>query len=343
MGKKAAKPDSGGDTLEINGAAPRSTALLVVLLLVGIAVGIALDMFLMPILLPGQEGSSQATCPPGPGLGEEAMSRAKACAAELTQERTQGEKERAILRTQVQDHKQDLMARQEQLEASQKELKAQRQELEASQNELAQARAQGEKERQTLLAEMDQLRQELVATTKQFEGGQGRSQTNQQELETSQKGEVPPATEVPPEQASQKGEVPPAKEVPPAQVALAVLNSAVVQACDAGKSDACSADLYEVLKTWRYALKQARDAFRGAPNDATNVIVQTLDDLEYLITSPPTEQFEENYQVLIGNSRHILGYLQGWLSEQPTARVDFGDPSIPPPARGLICDGSCPA
>jgi len=77
--------------------------------------------------------------------------------------------------------------------------------------------------------------------------------------------------------AAMKGCVPPATQISPAQMALAVLDSPAVLACDGGVVGAQCTDLHDAMRTWTYGIRRLKTAMAGTSNDINTFLHQTTD------------------------------------------------------------------
>eukprot|EP00933_Yihiella_yeosuensis_P085164 TRINITY_DN99982_c0_g1_i1.p1 TRINITY_DN99982_c0_g1~~TRINITY_DN99982_c0_g1_i1.p1 ORF type:complete len:250 (+),score=46.70 TRINITY_DN99982_c0_g1_i1:67-816(+) len=131
-----------------------------------------------------------------------------------------------------------------------------------------------------------------------------------------------------------KGCSPPS--LPDAWLAMQVVEMPALQACDAGKSEACP-DMARAMTTWRFAIAALLRAAVGALDSDTMLYVKQISsDTDAFAT----QMSEENFPVVIGNNRQVFIALKGWLDGQPKADVSPDDPSLPAPLRGELCGAS---
>jgi len=134
--------------------------------------------------------------------------------------------------------------------------------------------------------------------------------------------------------AGSKACSPPA--IPHAQLALAAAELPSLQACDAGKSDACP-DMAKAISTWKYAIGALQRATEGALDANTmQYVTQIGQDTDGFAA----QMSEENFPVVLGNNRQVFSALKGWLDSQPKEEFDPNDASLPNPMRGKLCGTS---
>jgi len=124
--------------------------------------------------------------------------------------------------------------------------------------------------------------------------------------------------------------------LPDAFVALTTAELPALLACDAGKSDACP-DMGKAIRTWRFAIAHLKTATDGQLDANTmQYVAQIAADTDAFAA----QMSEENFPVIIGNSRQVFLALRGWLAAQPKMDVDPNDISLPSPLRGKLCGAS---
>jgi len=131
--------------------------------------------------------------------------------------------------------------------------------------------------------------------------------------------------------AGRKACTPPSPQ--PAQLAHMAANVPDLLVCDQGKSDQCP-DMMRAITTWKFAIAQLKKATEGQLDANTMQYVTQIATDTAAFSSQPTE---ENFPVVVGNNRQIFMALRGWLEGQPQIEFDRNDPSLPNPARGMLC------
>jgi hypothetical protein len=114
---------------------------------------------------------------------------------------------------------------------------------------------------------------------------------------------------------------------------LARAASKALHVCDAGKSDACP-DMAKAMKTWTFAIKHLKKATEGRVDANTlQYITQIAGDTDAFAA----QMSEENFPVISANNRQVFNVMQSWMDQQPASPIDPNDPSLPNPAKGMLC------
>jgi len=121
--------------------------------------------------------------------------------------------------------------------------------------------------------------------------------------------------------------------IPDAFLALTASELPELQACDAGKSDQCP-DMAKAIQTWRFAIAGLKRATEGQLDENT---MQYVNQISSDTDAFAAQMSEENFPVVIGNSRQVFSALRGWLAGQPRMNADQMDASLPNPLRGKLC------
>eukprot|EP00747_Dinoflagellata_sp_TGD_P059313 gnl/TRDRNA2_/TRDRNA2_151511_c0_seq2.p1 gnl/TRDRNA2_/TRDRNA2_151511_c0~~gnl/TRDRNA2_/TRDRNA2_151511_c0_seq2.p1 ORF type:complete len:412 (+),score=73.11 gnl/TRDRNA2_/TRDRNA2_151511_c0_seq2:127-1362(+) len=130
--------------------------------------------------------------------------------------------------------------------------------------------------------------------------------------------------------------------VPAKQAALSVLDSAPLRACDAGAVGPSCPNLKDAMRTWQYAIQQAQTTLEGMSHNAGDLVDQIAADAESVLSADEkAADFGDVYSIAAANSRQVLEALRAWLSQDDRVDISPLDASVPRPARGLICLGSC--
>jgi len=135
-----------------------------------------------------------------------------------------------------------------------------------------------------------------------------------------------------------KGATIPKRKVPPAQAALAVMNSAALEDCDADK---CS-NLYDGMRTWLYGIQQLQLALAGQKHGLNEYIEQISSDADAFLRTPQSDTLSDAYKILTGNNRQVFAALRPFLVKMGDgSAIDTSDSSLPRQVRGLLCLESC--
>lgn len=117
---------------------------------------------------------------------------------------------------------------------------------------------------------------------------------------------------------------------------MAMKAGEVLQACDAGKSDACP-DMARAITTWKFAITHLKKATEGALDANTQqYVAQVGTDTDAFAA----QMSEENFPVIVGNNRQVFLALAGWMASQPRGVADPNDMSLPNPLKGQLCGPS---
>lgn len=134
-----------------------------------------------------------------------------------------------------------------------------------------------------------------------------------------------------------RGCAPPPTKVSPAQVARAIAESPVLEACDDG---GCKSDLLPAVWTWNYAIANLRKAVIGiAEADNMQAFIQQIaeENEQILGVGPTVPGFEEAYSINSGNARQVFRAVRGVLIQGARVLPSRLDASVPRVARGLLC------
>jgi len=144
--------------------------------------------------------------------------------------------------------------------------------------------------------------------------------------------------------------VPPPTKISARQAVLAVLDSDSLRSCDGGKNAACP-DLHDAMRTWEYAIESLESVLKGKEHNFANFVEQISNDAGYFLNmgdEPPAGvNLGEMYGVAAANNRQVLDAIRSWLQtndvgkDDNEAQISKLDISVPRPARGLLCQGSC--
>lgn len=160
--------------------------------------------------------------------------------------------------------------------------------------------------------------------------GSGTSLLQARDLEVGAKACVPPAS----------------TPVEPAAVALAVLASEELQACDEGEVTQQCPDLHDAMRTWRYGIERLAEALKRLEfeHNMDAYVEQVRADADTFLSVEPGGQLAAAYASAASNNRQVFQALRGLLLTK--ARPALASPldlSQSRAARGLVCRGACEA
>lgn len=141
--------------------------------------------------------------------------------------------------------------------------------------------------------------------------------------------------------AGAKGCSPPPLTFSPSQAALAVLDSQKLRGCDQGAGAACPS-LHDGMRTWLYGIENLKLVMEGAADDQLGGHLEQIwaDAVAFVNTDDGAQGLESLYPIAVQNNRMVFEALRGFLSEQDATPVNHLDASLPPPVRGLLCEGA---
>eukprot|EP00928_Gymnodinium_smaydae_P013769 TRINITY_DN14998_c0_g1_i1.p1 TRINITY_DN14998_c0_g1~~TRINITY_DN14998_c0_g1_i1.p1 ORF type:complete len:511 (+),score=116.07 TRINITY_DN14998_c0_g1_i1:56-1588(+) len=144
-----------------------------------------------------------------------------------------------------------------------------------------------------------------------------------------------------------RGCSPPASDLPaPAALALAVADSKALAACDEGIVGAGCPDLHDAMRTWAYGIERLAEAVEGTSftHDMRSYVEHVDGDARaFLDLSPKDADYADVFRMAVANNRQVFQSVRGILAAKTKQRSNRLDVSLPRPARGLLCQGSCVA
>lgn len=138
---------------------------------------------------------------------------------------------------------------------------------------------------------------------------------------------------------------PPPTEVTPMQAVNGVLASEALRACDTAVENEACADLGDAMQTWLYGIRQL-GALGVEGTMAQHVDQITTDSERFPSLAPGDPRRHEAYRVYADNNRQVLQAIvsqYAWQTNSEASPLSPLDLSVPRPARGLLCAGTCAA